>query len=99
MTDPLPLIFYTVTNQNYFPGTVATLSSIRTFHPRSPIYVVSESRAPLTAAQVDHLRRRGVHYHPEINVGQVRGSLQMKAHVACHLSSQYQGVLVQIDSG
>lgn len=95
------LVFFTITNQNYFPGTIATLSSIRTFHPQNPIYVVSESRAPLTAEQIRHLRSfTGVFYlsAAELSIGSIREAWQMKAHVACYLARQYSEVIVQVDS-
>jgi hypothetical protein len=101
MHDRSSLVFYTVTNQTYYPGTVATLSSIRTFYPQNPIYVVSESRNQLTAGQTAHLQSLSdVHYLPaaELPVGEIREAWQMKAHVAYYLSTKYDGMLAQVDS-
>jgi hypothetical protein len=101
MTDPSPIAFYTVTNRSYYPGTIATISSIRTFHPKSPIWVVAECRAPLTAEQIEHLRALpGVHFlkATDIPIGRVKEGWQMKAHAAHFLSTQFAGVLVQVDS-
>ncbi|HEY3874173.1 MAG TPA: hypothetical protein VGM92_01745, partial [Candidatus Kapabacteria bacterium] len=94
-------VFFTVTNRNYFPGTVAALSSIRTFHQENPIWVFSETRAPLRREQLRHLSSLpAVKYCPAERVpfGKVREAWQLKAHAARFLSTLYDGVLVQMDS-
>ena len=47
------VIFCAVTNSHYFPGTLAAINSVRMYHPRAPIFVFAEGRAPLTQMQCD----------------------------------------------
>ena len=96
-----PIVFYTVTNARYYPCTIATLSSIRTFHPMSPIWVFGECREPLRAEQLDHLRSLpNVHYlaAADVPMGRVKEGWQMKAHAAHLLATQYGGTLIHVDS-
>ena len=95
------LVFYTTTNSRYFPGTIAALSSIRSFHPDSPIWIFSEARFHLTRAQLDHLASlSGVHHvsPSEMPVGSVKKAWHLKAHAALFLSSQPADCLIQVDS-
>lgn len=93
--------FYTVTNSRYFPGTIATLSSIRRFYPSEPIYVFPESRWSLTAVQIEHLRRlEGVCLimPGDFPFGAIREAYQMKAHGACYLGRNGHRCVIQVDS-
>jgi len=95
------LVFYTVTNSRYFPGTIATLSSIRSFHPACPIWVFSEKRHPLTRAQADHLASLPDVHHvsaSEMPVGSIKEACQLKAHAAHFLSRSPADCLIQVDS-
>jgi len=95
------LVFYTVTNSRYYPGTIAALSSIRGFHPESPIWIFSETRRPLTRAQIGHLASLSdVHYvsPSEISVGSVKEAWQLKAHAARFLSGHGADCVIQVDS-
>jgi hypothetical protein len=95
------LTFYTVTNSRYYPGAIATLSSIRRFHPECVIWVFSETRCPLTAAQTRHLASlsRVRHVSPaDVPVGLVKEAWQLKAHAAHFLSRNTEGCLIQVDS-
>src|SRR6185295_9915024 len=50
----LPLIryaFITVTDWNFFPGTLATINSVLEFHPLATVYVVQNERRPLSGPQ------------------------------------------------
>jgi hypothetical protein len=94
-------LFYTVSNAHYFAGTIATLSSIRTFHPHSEIWVFADTRQPLHETQRAHLRSLpNVHCVPaeQFQIGMVREAWQLKAHAAHYLAERHQGVLVQVDS-
>lgn len=94
-------IFYTVTNNRYFPGTVATLSSIRRFYPNEPIYVFPETRWLLTGCQIEHLRRlEGVNLvmPGDLAIGTVREAFQLKAHAACYLGRNGHRCVIQVDS-
>jgi len=94
-------IFYTVTNNRYFAGTVATLSSIRRFYPDDPIWVFPEGRHLLTGAQCEHLHGlENVHVVPaaEMTVGQIKEAWQMKAHSACFLAGKDCRCIIQVDS-
>lgn len=94
-------IFYTVSNAHYFAGTVATLSSIRTFHPGNEIWVFCETRELLGELQLAHLRSLPkVHCvtADQFQVGTIREAWQLKAHAAHFLAQRHEGVLVQVDS-
>jgi hypothetical protein len=101
MNSPDSPAFYTTTSQGYFPGTVAALSSIRTFHPHAPIHVFGESKKPPTAEQAEYLRAvEGVQYlaAADVPVGRIRDAWQLKAHAASYLAQKYQDVLIHLDS-
>jgi hypothetical protein len=94
-------LFYTVSNAHYFAGTVATLSSIRTFHPQSEIWVFADTREPFNETQWAHLRSLpNVHCvaPDQFHIGRVREAWQLKAHAAHHVAALHEGVLVQVDS-
>ena len=96
-----PSAFYTVTNNRYYSGTVATLSSIRRFYRDEPIWVFAECRHPLTRAQVEHLRTLP-HVHlvqaKDVPIGTIKEAWQMKAHSACYVAEQGCRTLIQVDS-
>jgi len=97
----MTLTFYTVTNRNYFAGTVAALSSIRAFHPEAAILVFAESRSPLAPEQVAHLRSiPRLTYFPaeEAAFGAIREAWQLKAHGARQIAETFEGVLIHVDS-
>src|ERR1700749_3605320 len=101
MPEPEPITFYTVTNSRYYPGTIATLSSIRAFHPECAIWVFGECRELLTPEQAEHLRSLpNVHYRAaaEVPEGSVKEGWQMKAHAALFLSQRCKGTLIHVDS-
>lgn len=91
--------FCTVTNARYFPGTVATVSSIRMFYPLAPVWVFAEHRHPLTTAQTQYLDRL-----PGVRVeqagtgryGKVEEAWQLKAHALNHLQRTYAGTDVKV---
>jgi len=94
-------VFYTVTNNRYYAGTVATLSSIRRFYRDEPIWVFPECRNSLTKAQSEHLRSlENVRLVPaaELTVGEVKEAWQMKAHSACFLAGMGAECIIQVDS-
>lgn len=43
--------FITVTDWNFFPGTLATVNSVLEFHPLATVYVVQNERRPLSGPQ------------------------------------------------
>lgn len=46
------LAFITVTDASFFPGTLAAVNSILTFHPDADVYVIDSALEPLTPSQV-----------------------------------------------
>jgi len=48
--------FVTVTDRNFLPGTLATVSSVLEFHPQTTVYVIDNERCPLTPPQAECLR-------------------------------------------
>jgi hypothetical protein len=94
--------FYTVTNNRYYAGTIATLSSIRRFYREEPIWVFTEWRHPLTRAQSEHLRALPnvrLVVSKEVPIGTIKEAWQMKAHSAAFLAERQEcRCLVQVDS-
>jgi hypothetical protein len=95
-------VFYTVTNNAYFNGTLATINSIRLFYPNSVIYVFSESRKPLSDTQVSYLKLvPSLNYYSCDQIdGKIKEAWQMKAHAYLFLQNQLSddNVLVHLDS-
>jgi|GEM_PF-1379325 len=93
--------FITVTDHSFFPGTVATVSSVLTFHPSATILVVQNDKHPLTAPQAGVLRRS-----PQVTIvnscsleraGRFINAWELKAYAAHDLCAEYD-VVVGIDS-
>jgi len=93
--------FMTVTDQVFFPGTVATVNSILRFHPEATIYVVVNHNLPLTAPQVKCLRAsdqvRLVDSRELERPGRHINAWELKAYAASDLLSS-NDVLIGIDS-
>jgi hypothetical protein len=93
--------FVTVTDYQFFPGTLATVNSVLEFQPEADVYVINNQKAALTTPQVkclegnrrvsllssSHFERPGRHI----------GAFELKAYAASDLAPGYD-VLVGIDS-
>ena len=94
-------IFITVTDAAFFPGTLATVNSVREFHPESEIVVVQNDKHPLTAAQAAYLGECGrVRVLPSAAFalpGRFINAWELKAYAACDLAGGYE-VIIGIDS-
>jgi hypothetical protein len=93
--------FITVTDCDFFPGTLATVGSVAEFQPDADIFVINNEKRPLTAPQVAYLRT-----HPGIWLldssrlaldGRYIGPWELKAYAADELAPGYE-VIVGIDS-
>jgi hypothetical protein len=93
--------FVTVTDYSFFPGTFATVSSVRVFHSDGDIIVVENHKHPLSEPQraclesVDGLKlidsRSLAHSGRHIN------AWELKAYAVCDLAPDYD-VVIGIDS-
>jgi len=93
--------FVTVTDYEFFPGTLATVNSILEFHPESDVYVVNNEKRALHGPQADCLRR-----YPGVRLldssrfaanGRYINAWELKAYAAHDLAEGYE-VIVGIDS-
>jgi predicted O-methyltransferase YrrM len=93
--------FLTVTDVAFFPGTLATVNSVRHFHPNAEIHVVIDRNLPLTAPQVACLESvEGIRLTDASafeRSGRPLNAWELKAYAACDLSGEFD-VLVGIDS-
>jgi hypothetical protein len=93
--------FITVTDASFFPGTLATVASIRRWAPLADVIVVQNDKNPLTAAQAECFRdRERVRLLPSAcfeRDGRFINAWELKAYAACDLSGEYE-VVIGIDS-
>ncbi len=94
--------FLTVTDAHFFPGTVATVNSVRCFHPEAEVCVVHNhvQRSPLTAAQRAAFEAAGVRIVEAsalARAGRKLAAWELKAYGASDLTEGCD-VLVGIDS-
>jgi len=93
--------FLTVTDHGFFPGTLATVSSILEYHPESEVIVVVNEYQPLNNLQAASLegdaRVRLVGSSRFAIDGRCIGAWELKAYAAHDLAEGYD-VLVGIDS-
>jgi predicted O-methyltransferase YrrM len=95
--------FVTVTDWNFFPGTLATVNSVLEFHPLATVYVVENERRPLSAPQAACLANE-----PRVRVlgsaqfahgGRHIAAWELKAYAMADLAQRGEhDVLVGIDS-
>ena len=96
------VLWLTVSDREFFPGTVAAVNSIRHYHPGAEVAVVSSDvyNAGLTDPQTRLLRAAGVAVYPSAHFarpGRVPGAWQLKAYAAADLSAEAD-MVVGIDS-
>ncbi|HEX5444543.1 MAG TPA: hypothetical protein VFW87_11960 [Pirellulales bacterium] len=87
----------TVTDREFFAGTLATVNSLFLYHPRLPIYVIDRGLTPpqkemLTAGGVSVVAAREV-----ASAGRHIGPWELKAYAASALAVDHE-VLIGIDS-
>jgi hypothetical protein len=93
--------FITVTDSDFFPGTLATVSSVLEFHPEADLYVVQNDKHPLGSSQAacfQNLER--VHLLPSSRFaanGRFIGAWELKAYAVSDLAEGYD-VIIGIDS-
>jgi predicted O-methyltransferase YrrM len=92
------ILWVTVTDRQFFPGTLALVNSIRHYHPNAEIAVIGsgEFNEGLAAAQIQLLEKGGirVYRHSDFsNPGRVLGAWQLKAYAAHDLSAGYDMVI------
>lgn len=96
-------LFITVSDRRFFPGTLAAVNSLLTYHPEADIAVVSSGQfnEPLTGPQTDLLRSAGISVclHSDFErLGRVLGAWQLKAYAVCDLGRERDiGVLFDSD--
>jgi hypothetical protein len=93
--------FITVTDYDFFPGTLATVSSVLEYHPEADVFVIQNDKHPLTGPQAESFQNRGrVRLHPSSSfAGKCRyiGAWELKAYATSDLAGDYD-VLIGIDS-
>jgi hypothetical protein len=93
--------FLTVTDYDFFPGTLATVGSVREFAPEADVFVVQNDKQPLTAPQANCFKRNGrVHFlHSKRfeKLGRFINAWELKAYIAHDLCDDYE-VIIGIDS-
>jgi lipopolysaccharide biosynthesis glycosyltransferase len=93
--------FLTVTDYDFFPGTLATISSIREFQPDAKVIIVESEKSPLSLVQRECLHRsQNVSLMPSSLFaieGRHMSAYELKAYAACDLCEQFD-VLIGIDS-
>jgi hypothetical protein len=99
--DLIRQAFITVTDYDFFPGTLATVGSVREFAPAADVFVVQNDRHPLTAPQADCLARdarvrllSSSHFE---TAGRYINAWELKAYAAHDLCGGYD-VIIGIDS-
>jgi hypothetical protein len=95
--------FVTVTDRNYFPGTLATLGSVFEFHPQATVYVLDNAPRGLSEAQAGALckgpRVRLLAASEFARDGRYIDAWELKAYGMCDLAERGEfDVLVGIDS-
>jgi hypothetical protein len=97
---PSATAFLTVTDYDYFPGTVATVNSIFQHHPDATVLVVNRLDHSLTEPQRRLLEQGGAtilnsdRFERE---GRLIGAWELKAYAASELATEYD-LLIGIDS-
>jgi SAM-dependent methyltransferase len=94
------IAFLTVTDYNFFPGTVATVNSIRKFQPECDVIVVNNLNHALTEPQRGLLSRGRVQLLDSTifeKDGRHMGPWELKAYAACDLADSYD-MIIGIDS-
>jgi len=96
------VLWVTVSDRDFFPGTLACVNSIRHYHPGARIEVVTSDvfNAGLTEPQLRLLDRARVTVYPAAHFGRpgrVLGAWQLKAYAAADLSVEAD-LIVGIDS-
>jgi hypothetical protein len=93
--------FVTITDHEFFPGTMATVSSILEHHPEAEVFVVINEKRPLTIPQASCLARdarvRLVDSSRFAIEGRYIEAWELKAYAAHDLAEGYD-VVVGIDS-
>lgn len=93
--------FITVTDYEFFPGTLATVSSILEFQPNADIFVINNEKRPLTTQQAVCLRRYSrvclLDSSRFAGNGRYIGAWELKAYAAHDLAMGYE-VIAGIDS-
>jgi hypothetical protein len=108
MEQPTPrltgrsILWITVSDRVFFPGTVAAVNSIRYYHPNSQIAVVSSDvyNTGLSEVQMDLLKNAGVAVYASCDFekdGRILGAWQLKAYAAADLSVDHD-MVIGIDS-
>jgi Methyltransferase domain len=95
--------FVTVTDWRFFPGTLATVSSVHEFHPTATVFVVNNEQCALTAPQSDCLsgnpRIRRLDSSRFDHGGRYLGAWELKAYAMADLAATGEfDVLIGIDS-
>ena len=95
-------LFLTVSDRFFFPGTLATVNSVRRFHPSASIAVINNNvdKPGLSSVQIACLARNDVHVYDAELFGSGRrklGAWELKAYAAASLAGGYE-LLVGIDS-
>jgi hypothetical protein len=97
-------VFYTVTNEHYFSGTIATINSIRLFYPNDLIYIFEEKSNPLNDIQTKYLSEiQNLVFikYGNLDIGNIKQAWQTKAHAAFYLQKQFinkKDILIHLDS-
>lgn len=95
--------FITVTDWNFFPGTLATVNSVLEFHPLATVYVVQNERRPLSGPQAtcfgNDPRVRLLGSSEFSRTGRYIDAWELKAYAMADLAERGEyDVLVGIDS-
>lgn len=101
LSDAIRHAFVTITDYDFFPGTLATVGSVREFAPNADVYVVQNDNNPLSAPQAacfDQIDRvRLLHSSRFAMPGRLIGAWELKAYAVHDLSNEYE-VIIGIDS-
>lgn len=95
-------VFLTFTDRQFFPGAVATISSVVAFHPDAEFAVAFDDRNGLTPAQLRLFKPLpNIRLLPasEIAAGRHVAAWKRKAHVSSALAVAGYETIVGIDSG
>lgn len=92
--------FIAITDYDFFPGALATVSSVLEFQPRADIFVVYNEKRPLTAPQlacIQHGKQVSVLSSARFSAnGRFINAWELKAYAANDLAAEYD-VIVGID--
>src|SRR5437870_4889419 len=98
----MKIVFITVTDAHFFPGTVATINSVLHFHPEASVVAVNNhiQKAGLGAAQSALLKNNGVTIVEATELkrsGRKLAAWELKAYASSDLTDGYD-LLAGIDS-